>query len=201
MYSEDEPVRVTVKTSGLIIQEPGKRCGTSMRKKHNPSADTVELRGRAEVRLKERKGSKKREEVLPETREEALRLIQELQIHQIELEMQNEELQNSRIAVEELLDQYTNLYDLAPVGYFTLDREGRIRRVNLTGANLLGEERLRLVNCLLGLYISEADHPAYNEFLQKVFTNRAAVSDKAACEVTLRQQQDLRWRRVLADSS
>lgn len=160
-----------------------------MGKKHYPSADTAELRGRAEERLKERQRSKKREEVVTWTGG-AERLIQELQIHQVELEMQNEELQKSRIEVEGLLDQYTDLYDLAPVGYFTLDRDGKIRRLNLNGASMLGEERLRLVNRLLGFYVSEADRPAFNEFLQKVFTNRADISNKATCEVTLCQQQD-----------
>lgn len=117
-------------------------------------------------------------------------LVQELQIHQIELEMHNEELRKSRVEVEPLLSQYIDLYDFAPVGYFTLDSDGAIRRVNLTGAALLGEERARLVNRRFGNFVSSADRPAFNDFLQKVFTNQAAASDKAACEVTLCNKED-----------
>ena len=62
------------------------------------------------------------------TAAETQRLVHELQVHQIELEMQNEELQQARAEVEAVLGQYTDLYDFAPVGYFTLDRDGRSAR-------------------------------------------------------------------------
>ena len=89
-----------------------------MEKKNNPRSDAAELRRRAEECLKERQKSKKPEAGVPGGgMEDAQRLIQELQIHQIELEMQNEELRKSRVEVETLLLQYTDLYDFAPVGY------------------------------------------------------------------------------------
>ncbi len=72
---------------------------------------------------------------------EMQRLVQELQIHQIELEMQNEELKQARDEAEAERERYLDLYDFAPVGYFTLDRDGVIRQMNLTGARLLGLER------------------------------------------------------------
>jgi PAS domain S-box-containing protein len=166
------------------------RRETAMKEKNNSRSDAAELRRRAEERLKERQESKRPGREVPGATEGAERLIQELQIHQIELEMQNEELRKSRVEVEALLDQYTDLYDFAPAGYFTLDREGMIRRVNLTGATLLGTERARLINRLFSQYVTEADRPVFNEFLQKVFTKHDALSGKAFCEVALSVKQN-----------
>src|SRR4030095_15007613 len=72
---------------------------------------------------------------------EPRRLIHDLQVHQVELEMQNRELRESRELLEESRSRYADLYDFAPVGYFTFDSEGRIREINLTGAALLGAPR------------------------------------------------------------
>ena len=69
---------------------------------------------------------------------EAHRLVHELKVHQIELELQNEELKRARDDVEEALARYTDLYELAPVGYLTLGQDGVIQQTNLTGARLLG---------------------------------------------------------------
>ena len=68
-------------------------------------------------------------------------LVHELQVHQIELEMQNEELQRAQAAAEEASEKYYDLFDFAPVGYFLWDHEGRILEVNLAGAALLGLDR------------------------------------------------------------
>lgn len=150
------------------------------------------LRCRAEERLKERRSSQRPKDGVRRPAEETRRLVQELQIHQIELEMQNEELRQTRAELETLLRQYTDLYDFAPVGYFTLGRDGTIRRVNQTGADLLREERARLVNRRFEIFVSQADRPAFDGFLMKVFTNRtSAYADKAACEVTLNKEGDL----------
>jgi len=70
--------------------------------------------------------------------EDARRLLHELQVHQIELEMQNEELQRAREELDESHARYADLYDFAPVGYFTFDRQGLVQEVNLTGAEMLG---------------------------------------------------------------
>ncbi len=78
-------------------------------------------------------------------------LIHEFGVYQIELETQNEELRETRFALEETRDRYRELYDFAPVGYFTLGRTGEIVEANLTGCALLGEERRRL----LGRYLPE----------------------------------------------
>ncbi|MHB8766383.1 MAG: hybrid sensor histidine kinase/response regulator, partial [Deferrisomatales bacterium] len=76
---------------------------------------------------------------------EAERLVHELRVHEIELELQNEELRTAQVELAAARDRYADLYDFAPVGYFTLDREGIIREANLTGAALLGAERAHLV--------------------------------------------------------
>ena len=72
-------------------------------------------------------------------------LLYELQVHQVELEMQNETLRQAQMALEESRDRYLDLYEFAPVGYFTLDISCMIAQVNLTGATLLGEERKALL--------------------------------------------------------
>ena len=78
-------------------------------------------------------------------------LIEDLQIHQIELEMQNEELRRAQLEIEASSDKYTDLYDFAPVGYFTVNEKGIILELNLTGASMLGFERRNLI----GNYLSE----------------------------------------------
>ena len=82
----------------------------------------------------------------PRTEEETRRLIHELEVHQIELEMQNEELRRAREELELSRDRYAELYDFAPVAYFTFDAHGVIRELNLAGVQLLGVERLLLAN-------------------------------------------------------
>ena len=70
-------------------------------------------------------------------------LLYELRVHQIELEMQNDELMKSQLKLEESRLKYFDLYNFAPVGYFTLDKDGLISEVNLAGAELLGVERFK----------------------------------------------------------
>src|SRR6478672_12532208 len=106
------------------------------------SSDPAELRRRAVARLK--RGSVGR--ALPGSEVDPKRLLHELQVHQLELEMQNEELQAASNRAEEALARHTDLYDFAPVGYFSLDEEGRILELNLSAAAMLGVERARLVN-------------------------------------------------------
>jgi PAS domain S-box-containing protein len=78
--------------------------------------------------------------------DDVLKTIHELHVHQIELEMQNDELRKAQIELEESRSKYTDLFDFAPIGYFVLDKKGVITEVNLTGAVMMGIER----NFLLG---------------------------------------------------
>jgi PAS domain S-box-containing protein len=146
-----------------------------MTEKIVPAFASAELRRRAEERLGEQP---------PAAEEELRRLHHELQVHQVELEMQNAELRQTRDALETALQKYTELYEFAPVGYFTLDRKGSIRSVNLTGAALLGVERSRLVDRPFGLFVTDEGHPAFTACLARIFTNPG----KGACEVTLRRE-------------
>ena len=92
---------------------------------------------------------------------DAQRVLHDLQVHRIELELQNEELRRAQDALEASRARYFDLYDLAPVGYFTLNEGGLILEANLTGANLLGVARRDLVNQPLGRFVVSDDADAY----------------------------------------
>ena len=92
---------------------------------------------------------------------DAQRVLHDLQVHRIELELQNEELRRAQDALEASRARYFDLYDLAPVGYFTLNEGGLILEANLTGANLLGVARRSLVNQPLGRFVVSDDADAY----------------------------------------
>jgi PAS domain S-box-containing protein len=130
------------------------------------------LRRRAELRLRKQQAGKARAEIQAETR----RILQELQVHQIELELQNEELQKAKDEVDVGLRKYTDLYDHAPAGYFTLTSDGTIRLMNLTGANMVGQERSQLIGRRFGLLVSTEDRPAFNSFLKRAFAVRNRLS-------------------------
>lgn len=109
------------------------------------------------------------------------KLVHELQVHQIELEMQNEELQQAYETAEAALKKYTMLYDFSPMGYFTLNSEGIISDLNFTGAEMLNEKRFSLANTNFKLFVYEDSKPIFNAFLAKLYTSHA----KESCEVML----------------
>ena len=151
--------------------------------KKRPPADTLDdLRARAE-KLLEAKGPDLKQ--LPPV--ETDRLLHELQVHQIELEMQNEELRRANQELEELRFKYTDLYNFAPVGYFTLDQKGQILEVNLTGARLLGMERDSLHLTPFFLLVASADRAAFHSYLRKVFDSGM----KQTCEIQLEPREGL----------
>jgi signal transduction histidine kinase/AmiR/NasT family two-component response regulator len=96
------------------------------------------------------------------------RQLHELQVHQIELEMQNDELRQSRIELEELLTRYIELYDFAPVGYLTLTSDGLIAEINLTGAKLLGVERRNLLRKRFTSFVTAGDQDRWARFFLSV---------------------------------
>jgi PAS domain S-box-containing protein len=140
----------------------------------NPEASR--LRRRAEDRLAE----KDVKNGYPDP-PDLLRMLQELQVYQIELEMQNEELVKARDEVEAGLERYTNLYEFAPVGYFTLDGQAKIVAVNLTGAALLGVERVNL----LGQTFDTFAHPAERAFFRQTWEKVCQDGGRAAYELKL----------------
>jgi PAS domain S-box-containing protein len=137
----------------------------------------IELRRRVEERL-QKQGANVSD---PKPEADKQRLLHELQVHQIELEMQNEELRNSRAEVEKLKDRYYDLYDFSPVGFVSLEQSGAIIQINLAGARLLGSERAGLTGSRFAFFVAGADRPAFNAFLQQVF----ATETRQTCEVAL----------------
>lgn len=149
--------------------------------KSMPAVDSG-LRRRAEDHL----NTKTSEAVLPQKDEETLRLLHELQVHHVELEMQNEELNNSRNELETAFHKYTDLYDFAPVGYFNIGCNGVINSVNIRGASLVGVARPRLLGQRFGLLVADEYRQIFTDFLGTIFIN----PDKTACEVALRNEKN-----------
>ncbi len=140
-----------------------------------------DLHRRAVAQMRKQRRNQKREPNPPEPETDPQRLLHELQVHQIELELQNEELRKTRDEMEAARDKYSDLYDFAPVGYLTLDCEGTIAEANLTGASLLGVARAALVKRRFGAFVSPADRAAFAAFLQRVFKSKA----REECDVRL----------------
>ena len=99
--------------------------------------------------------------------------------------MQNAELREARDEVETQLGRYTDLYDFAPVGYYSVDEQGLIQEVNLTGAALLGVERSRLIKRRLLSFVTPKSLKILEIFLREVF----AGPEKRVCVVSLVNQQ------------
>ena len=98
------------------------------------------------------------------------KLIHELRIHQIELEMQNEELRKTELELSEARDRFIELYDFSPVGYASISAEGIIMQANLTLARLLGVERSRLIKKSFPSFIAGEDQDKYYLYGKSAFT-------------------------------
>jgi PAS domain S-box-containing protein len=108
-------------------------------------------------------------------------LIHELQVHQIELEMQNDELRNAQIEIEDSRTKYVELYDFAPVGYFTLDSKGMIVEANLAGATMLGIDR----SLLLRNFFHQFVLPEFRDLFHYHFEKALSADTKESCELKL----------------
>jgi PAS domain S-box-containing protein len=148
----------------------------------SPSAsDPAALRRAAEARMNERSPAG-----VPQTMADLRRLQHELEVHQIELEMQNEELRATRDELAAGLERYIDLYDFAPVGYLTLDRDGKVLAANLMATRLLGLERATLLHRrLAGQIINDDDRRAFLDWLERTFTSGL----REACEVAIARER------------
>lgn len=146
-------------------------------KKNQKKADLGALRLKAEDLLK---GEKQVAEG-PMTEIEVLKLMHELAVHEIELEMQQDELLLSSNAALEAAEKYAELFDFAPSGYYILNVKGEIVEVNLSGALLLGKERAYLINSKFVFFVSNDSRPVFNLFLENLFNDRS----RKCCYLTL----------------
>ncbi len=147
-------------------------------KKDRDTSDATALRRRAEEKHKAENISH------PAITElDIQRLVHELEVHQIELELQNEELRQAKNDAEAWQEWYTDLYEFAPVGYFTLNRQADILQTNLTGSSLLGVERSRLIHRRFALFISPEYRPAFSTFMESVFGSQAKQTFEMVLEI------------------
>jgi C4-dicarboxylate-specific signal transduction histidine kinase len=143
----------------------------------NKYSGSGSLRQKAEQKHRIQNSGKSSSRTEADTR----RLLYELEVHQIELEMQNQELIASEEASRQATEKYTSLYDFAPMGYFTLGPACRITGLNLSGARMAGIERFLLLNVDFRTYVAPESLKDFNNFIHKIFENKA----KQVCKVKL----------------
>jgi PAS domain-containing protein len=146
-------------------------------KKMTNKSEATGLRQAAEEKLK--KKASKTSAKLSES--DMLKLLHELEVHQIELEMQNEELMRAKEEARQTHDKYTSLYDFANNGYFTIDRNCKIYKLNLRGAFMLGRDRSTLVNKNFKQFVNIDSLHQFDDFIQKTFKTHS----KETCQVKL----------------
>ena len=142
----------------------------------NPE-EVSRLRQKAEEQLNQRKS----ETIKTVSESDMLKLIHELEVHQIELEMQNEELTLANSKAKIVTEKYEELYDFAPSGYFTLSREGTILELNLQGALMLGKERSFLINNQFAFFVKEDLRLVFSKFLEEILQGKG----QANCDLPL----------------
>lgn len=104
------------------------------------------------------------------------KLLHELQVHQIELEMQNEELELAYEVTEATLKKLTMLYDLAPIGFIILDKNSGITELNFTGAEMLGEPRFSLIGSNFRLFLAQDSLVEFNIFFEQLHLSKSKES-------------------------
>src|ERR1017187_870529 len=152
-----------------------------MPKKPNRPREAAELRRHAEARVRERMSHQRSAVGGLKAEGDPRRLVPELQVDQVELEVQNAELQEARNRTEAVREKYTDLYDFAPVGYCSVDDQGLIMEANLTGAGLLGVDRSQIISRRLPPFVAPTSQPIFQAFLERVF----AGTGKQVCEAAL----------------
>jgi PAS domain-containing protein len=122
----------------------------------------------------------------PETAADALALLHELQVHQVELDLQAEELRTSRAELEAALNRHIQLYDCAPVSCFTVDRHTRLFEVNLTGAQQLGVDREALLGQTLDSFLRPGSASALHKLLADLDQGRQGT---VTCDIVLKTEK------------
>ncbi|GFK94752.1 Signal transduction histidine-protein kinase BarA [Fundidesulfovibrio magnetotacticus] len=163
-----------------------------MHNSDNKADPTEKLRSRAEARLKASGWTIADAQILHDART----LVHELQVHQIELEIQNQELRLAQEDTETALRQYTDLYEYAPVGYATLDHSGLILRANLACSSLLDTPREELVGRDFNAFVPKSLRADFAGFLDMLCFGETSGGLSGKAEMTLR----LRRGRRLDDS-
>jgi len=149
-----------------------------MTQEKTEDADLFEVRKKAERLVRRLALSDDTSTLSPE---DLRRLVHELHVHQAELEIQNEELRRAQIELEASKDRYADLYDYSPVGYFTLDRQGLIIEINLSGAAMVNRERRSLLRTHFMRLVLPDDQPAFLSHFRTVFQSKTRES----CEIKL----------------
>lgn len=108
-------------------------------------------------------------------------LVHELQVHQLELELQNRELRQARKQLEETRDHYADLYDYAPIGYMDFDIQGRVVMANITAMCMLGRQRSNLIEKPFTSYLDPVEIPAFFHHLRRVLH----YGDRENCQLRL----------------
>jgi len=159
---------------------------TRLKGRSRPNPET--LRQRAEARFRQSAPAP------PKTQWDYVQLVHELQVHQIELEMHNEELRHSYDEADALRDRYADIYDFAPVGYFSLDRQGVILDMNLAGSILLGIKGSQKGRHRFAAHVAPDHLPAFNNYCTEVLQAR----HKMQCELALlpTQHRPVAWVRI-----
>jgi PAS domain S-box-containing protein len=142
--------------------------------------EATELRKRAEEIVRERR-VRSPENIESMSPAEIRRMLEDLRVHQIELEMQNEELRRTQVELDTERERYFDLYNLAPVGYCTLSEEGLILEANLTTANLLGGSRGVLVQQPISRFIFKEDQDIYYLYRKRL----CETGETQGCEVRM----------------
>jgi two-component system, chemotaxis family, sensor kinase Cph1 len=150
-----------------------------VKKQNRSSLDAVKLRQKAEEILKTRKFEKD----LLNSETDIHKLIHQLEVHQIELEMQNDELVMAIEKAQLTEEKYTELYDFAPTGYLSLSKKGEILEINFNAALMLGKKRSQLINRNFELFLFVDTLHCFSQFFQRIFNSLV----KQNCEVIIVQ--------------
>jgi hypothetical protein len=125
---------------------------------------------------------------------EALKLIHELKVHEIELVMQQDELLQANVQTEEVARKYMEYYNFSPMGQFTLRNDGEIIELNLQGSKLLNKYHKHSIGSQFGFFVFDEDKPIFNSFLEKVFTGKVYET----CRISLSLDDNLTKPIILA---